>query len=241
MKVRVQMATVWLPLCFFGLATADRVSAGPRIACAESVFDFGERPETDTVEHVFTLRSEGDRPLEILEVRVTCGCTTGRVSERILNPGGEAQVQATFKLKGRSGPQRQRLHVRSNDPEHREMILTLIGRVQSDLSFKPPMVFFGQLVPESRQSRFADLAVQSNRSVRVLQVSCPAPWVEATREDAPGGAERIRLRTRPPLPLGLLHTTVEIRTDAPDFPVLRLPVGAYVRFSPKEGEGPPRP
>jgi hypothetical protein len=216
-------------LVLAGWAWAGIVSGGPKLVCEESVHDFGERGEAETVEHVFRVRNEGDQPLELLEARVSCGCMTGRLSERTLSPGAGADVAVTFRLKGRSGPQHQRLHLRSTDPDRRDFRLTLVGRVRADLSLQPPMVFFGNLSSGSERSEAADLVVRSNLTVRILNVSCPASWIEAVREAGEGGGERIRLRTRPPLPLGLLHTVVELRTDAPEMPVLKLPVGAHVR------------
>lgn len=218
-------------------ALAGIASGGPVLVCDEILFDFGEKNEAETVEHVFRIRNEGDQPLELLEARVSCGCMTSRLSQQSLAPGGEGEVRVTFRLKGRSGPQHQRLHLRTTDPKRREIRLSLVGRVRTDLSLRPPMVFFGNLSSASERTVEADLVVHSNRTVRVLGVSCPAVWIEVVHTPRDDGRDQVRVRTRPPLPLGLLHTTIEVRTDAPDFPVLKLPVGAYVRPEAEIGAG----
>lgn len=232
--VKARAALALVAWAFAGIA-----AGGPKLACDQSVFDFGEKNETDTVEHAFRVRNDGDAPLDLLETRISCGCLSGRLSERRLEPGAETDVTVTFRLKGRSGPQHQRLYLRSTDPDRREILLTMVGRVRTDLSLRPPMVFFGNLSAGAERTTVAEVLVATHRTIRIVGVSCPAAWVEAVREDREGGGEQIRLRTRPPLPLGLLHTTVEIRTDARDLPVVKLPVGAYVRPESELGSGGP--
>lgn len=221
------MRHVLYVIIWFGLFVS--VFGEPKAVCSGSVYDFGEKSDTETIEHVFTLRNAGDQPLEIQDLRVSCGCTIGLISEKMILPGGESKVHASFRLKGRRGPQRQSLHVRTSDPVQSEILLTLIGRVRADVALIPPMIFFGRLNSRSEITQFADLEIYSNQLIRVLNVSCPAEWVEASFDSDFGRAGRIRIRTRPPLPEGLVHTVVDIQTDSETLPLLRLPVGAYVR------------
>ena len=58
------------------VAYGTLVLAAPLIAVDEPIYEFGEVLEGQFVTHVFTLTNSGDEPLEISQVRVTCGCTT---------------------------------------------------------------------------------------------------------------------------------------------------------------------
>lgn len=45
--------------------------AGPKITCADAVYDFGAIAPTDKVEHVFTIKNEGSADLKIERIQKT--------------------------------------------------------------------------------------------------------------------------------------------------------------------------
>ncbi|MGD9611900.1 MAG: DUF1573 domain-containing protein, partial [Kiritimatiellia bacterium] len=77
----------------------------PRIVCDEPVFDFGERNNTEFVEHDFPIRNAGTLSLEIRNVHASCGCTAVKPSQDEIPPGGEASIRARLDLRGRNGYQ----------------------------------------------------------------------------------------------------------------------------------------
>lgn len=46
----------------------------------DSLFDFGEIKVSDTKEKEFVLKNTGTKPLQILNINSSCGCTTGKIS-----------------------------------------------------------------------------------------------------------------------------------------------------------------
>jgi len=68
----------------------------PRIAVPTKVHDFGTIGPKDVVRYRFQIRNEGQGPLTISRAFTTCGCTTARVSARVIPPGKAASVELIF-------------------------------------------------------------------------------------------------------------------------------------------------
>ncbi len=73
--------------------------AGPRLVCEKDVFDFGERSSVETVQHTFRLENRGDADLRIERIRACCGATAA-LSATVLAPGGSAELEVNFSLRG---------------------------------------------------------------------------------------------------------------------------------------------
>lgn len=52
-----------------GAAASAKAAGTPKIAAAESSFDYGKVKQGDVVEHVFRIRNEGDGELKIEKAR----------------------------------------------------------------------------------------------------------------------------------------------------------------------------
>jgi len=206
-------------------------SFASQIECPEPIYDFGEKPETEIVTHVFTIRNTGRTPLLINDIRETCGCTVTRAADSRIPPGGVSSVETKLSLRGRRGPQRHQVIVLSSDPDKPKLALVMTGRVFADVSLKPPQVFLGRVGPDSNEPRILDLTVEGDRPVQVLRVTSDADWVEGSflPGESANGSGRVQLQFRSPLPEGLIHATIRVETDHPKVPVLTLPVGAYVK------------
>src|SRR3954468_20274620 len=59
---------------------------------AEKSHDFGPVPRGGKFRHDFVLTNRLAEPLTILDIRASCGCTTGRASASQLMPGQSAAV-----------------------------------------------------------------------------------------------------------------------------------------------------
>lgn len=64
--------------------------------------DFGTiKSEGGVVNHTFTFKNTGNKPLIIYHVNASCGCTTPDWSKEPVAPGNEAFIKVTFNPKGR--------------------------------------------------------------------------------------------------------------------------------------------
>lgn len=216
------------------VAAADEPPAAPlapKIVCDEPSYDFGERDNNGFVEHNYVVRNAGTLSLEIREVRASCGCTAVKPSVDVVPPGGEAQVQARFDLRGRTGYQQKAIFVTSNDPETPTLTLTLKGTATQPLRAEPSTIFFGQLGPDGLRSR--DFEVISTRGpIQIENVRSDQAAIQVTplpaADDADGTRHRFNVTLANDLPPGQLNGVVIIKTDLPDTPELTVSVLAFI-------------
>lgn len=81
----------------------ENTTSGAAIVFKESNFDFGEIMEGDTVEHDFEFTNTGNSPLEIIDVKVQCGCTVASRPEKPIGAGQTDKITVRFNSTGKPG------------------------------------------------------------------------------------------------------------------------------------------
>lgn len=98
----------------------------------EETFDFGTIAEDKgSVSHDFIFTNNSSRPVKILNVQPSCGCTTPGWTKEPIEPGKTGTVQASFNPKGRPGFFNKSLTV-TTDLEANPIILQIKGQVSNE-------------------------------------------------------------------------------------------------------------
>ncbi len=98
----------------------------------EEAFDFGDVVEkAGPVSHQFEFTNLANRPVKILTVNPSCGCTTPEWSRELIQPGKMGFIQARFDPKGRPGYFAKTLTV-TTDADSNPMVLQIKGTVVSE-------------------------------------------------------------------------------------------------------------
>lgn len=109
-----------LALSFFTTAAQAQLAFEP------AAWDFGSIREADgRVSHTFTGVNRGDKPLVILDVVTSCGCTVPEFSRKPVVPGGSTRITVTFDPSNRPGTFAKDLAIYSTE---REKVATLSVR-----------------------------------------------------------------------------------------------------------------
>lgn len=87
--------------------TTDLVFADVSEPMVQTVLVFGTRRQGEQLEGVVFLWNGLDIPLELADVRTTCGCTAGVLEQSILQPGQGTQLSVSLSLVGAVGQVRQ--------------------------------------------------------------------------------------------------------------------------------------
>lgn len=114
------------------VGSAVLVSHGQaRVEWLSTAHDFGAFDESlETVTCEFVGVNRGNEPLQILDVRSTCGCTTPRYSTQEVAPGDTLRIGVGYKATGRPGRFSKKVKVRTNgEPSRSELTIsgTVIG------------------------------------------------------------------------------------------------------------------
>lgn len=210
--------------------------AAPRVVVPTPRHDFGIVPPSEVLEHTFVLRNEGTAPLEIYGVEASCACTA-TAFDRVVPPGGTGKVTAqvdTRKLKGRTEAT---LGVRTNDLQNLTVTLTTVVDVRPVLAAFPGYARWSVVRGEKEGSIGQTVWALDGKEFKVLRVEAPAPLSasvrpateEEKREKVTGAQWRVEATLGPEAPVGPLAGEIEVVTDHPTQPVLRIPVSGFVR------------
>ena len=87
---------------------------GPHISFKEKSHDFGDIRQGDKVQHIFEFTNDGDAPLVISSVNVTCGCTAPNWPRTPIAPGASSKIEVVFNSSGKVGHQNKIITINSN-------------------------------------------------------------------------------------------------------------------------------
>jgi hypothetical protein len=230
MKTIAFLAAVLILGLFAASAQVPEVLA-PKIVCDEPVFDFGERSNSDFVEHAYVIRNEGNLSLEIRGVRATCGCTAVKPDDNVVPPGGETKIQSRLDLRGRRGMQIKTITVQSNDPQTPNLNLQMRGTAVEGLRAQPSTLFFGRLAPDGERTR--PFEVLSGRGpFQILDIRTDHPGLVVTPQDPQpgddGAIHRYELTLADSLPTGTVNGKVVVQTDLAEHREISIPVAAFI-------------
>lgn len=76
--------------------------------------DFGVIKQQDKVSYVYTFTNTGTQPLNIRDVKASCGCTIPKWPKKPIPPGKTGEIKIVFTAAGKSGPQHKVVTVTAN-------------------------------------------------------------------------------------------------------------------------------
>lgn len=119
------LALVIIPMSSF--AQGD---SGSALVFERNVWDFGVINEVDgPVSYTFKFNNNGDIPLVLERVMVSCGCTTPEYTREPIMPGEEGQIKITFDPADRPGTFIKDIYISSGGGKNRDKI-TVRGEVK---------------------------------------------------------------------------------------------------------------
>lgn len=86
---------------------------------AKLVFDqpliyLGRIQEGEQISYTYHFKNKGNMPLQILSVNASCGCTTPKWSEELIQPEKKGFIKVTFDSKGKEGKLQKTVTVYAN-------------------------------------------------------------------------------------------------------------------------------
>lgn len=153
----------------------------------EKTFDFGEIDETGgNADHEFLFTNNASRPVKILSVSASCGCTTPGWSKDPVAPGKTGFIKASYDPKGRPGFFNKTLTVLT-DFDGSPIILQIKGSVVRESTSVDLPVVMGNLRMKSKSFSLGTLYINkapgiqefpvmngSDTPIRFLSVQKPA-------------------------------------------------------------------
>lgn len=209
-----------------GVAVLGGVAgAAPVIMSPEPTFNFGEVNNDQKVVRDFVIKNAGDEPLQITDVKTTCGCTVAKPAVNTLAPGEETKVTVTFDLKGKQGPQTKKITVLTNDPQTPQYYLELTGTSVALVMLEPGLINFGKI--EDTEPRTEKIRVYTTRpdytfELTDVTVSGAAPVTAVVEPVAAGRDYNIVVTTNPNLMPGSIAGEISVSTSDTSRPPMKI-------------------
>jgi hypothetical protein len=193
--------------------------------------DFHPGPADETVVADFEFANAGTTPVNVTDVKTSCGCTTAALDKKSYAPGEKGKISATFHIGDRMGLQQKQVMVSTDHPEEPVVQLTLRAFIPELLKYEPKAVIWPQNSDPS--PRIIRVSTGTDQAIHILGVRSSDDRVFAQLRQVEGGKAYdvgiVVNSTKEPL-----RATVRIETDYPPQKpkVINLPVEVQAPFVP---------
>jgi Protein of unknown function (DUF1573) len=233
-SMRLAAAALSLVLVGTGSSTASTADWAKGLF-TENGHDFGPVPRGSKVRHNFVLTNRQNDAITILDVRASCGCTTGRANATIVPPGSSAVVEAEMDTRNFVGRKETTLFVsvvnsRGQDGEVR---LAVSSTILSDIVLNPGSFDFG-VVGRGQTPKLVltidRLGSPDWRIARMVSTSkALSASLQETARSASGVSYALTVSLKSDTPAGQLRDEIRLLTNDRESRTIPVLVTALVR------------
>ncbi len=212
-------------------ATNAVAKAGGKISFAEPVFDFGRVSVGSPVKHEFKFTNTGTQPLEVTDVRPSCGCTTAGQWSKHVEPGQSGSIPIQFNTANFSGPITKTVSVTCNDPSQPTVVLSIKGTIWKPIEVTPTYAVFN-LVGNAPTNETRTVRIVNNleEPLTVSDLECTNHSFQTELKTVrPGKEFEVVIKTVPPLGPGTTSAQVRLKTSSTNMPVISINALATVQ------------
>lgn len=205
----------------------------------ETSHDFGVVPRGAQLKHSFKLTNIYKVPLEITNMRVSCGCVTPTKSANIIQPGETAYIHINMDGTRFTGAKSVTIYVTVGPQFVSTASLVVTANARTDVVFNPGEIDFGAVNRGQTASRPIDVEYAGSFDWRVVEIvkSSTSPFELQVQElprkvtTFPTKGYRITATLKPNAPAGPFKQEVILKTNDPASPVLTFVVSGNIRAS----------
>jgi hypothetical protein len=218
-----------LALAYTGAASASTWADGLFDGLSR---DFGAVPHGPTLVHHFRFVNKTNNPVQIANVRVSCGCTAAKALQTNLAPGQESAILVEMDTRRFSGSKVVTVYVQFNQPRFDEVRLAVQANSREDVSVLPESLAFGKVKRGAAAATSATVTFLGKANWQVTGVACESNYVrpqcELVRREGAEVAYKLTAAIAPDAPVGRWFTDVWLQTNNPVSPRIRVPLTVEV-------------
>jgi hypothetical protein len=228
--------TVLASWLLIGLGTGSaRAAAWTDALFPEKRHDFGMVPRGVKVKHEFLLINRLAEPITILNLRPSCGCTSGRTNTATVAPGQTAVIEAEMDTRNFVGPKSTVLYVSLITASGREgeIGLGVSSNILSDIVLNPGSVNFGTVTRGQSPTQVLTIDRINAPGWKFVRMVSACRAIDAqlaeTARTATSASYTLTVSMKPDAPLGLWRDEIRLISNDPEAPSIPLMVTALVR------------
>jgi len=132
-------------------------------------------------------------------------------------PGGEGKIDVTFKVGSRAGKQQKSISVATNDPEHKNIQLTVSADVKVVLNLEPSRVNFGSIQKKAKAApQYLSLTGSDAGKVKITSIKSENSFlkIETSNKGFDGDqSKKIKVTVQPGMKVGKFREQITVYTD----------------------------
>lgn len=209
----------------------------PTMEVVAKILDFGVVTKGEVIKADFEIRNIGTAPLEITQVRPTCGCTVAK-HDKVIAPGATGKIHAEVETASFFGPNSKAILVFTNDPDNPQVNLVVKFDSRSFVEvFPKPLVSFNVLQGEPATDKVI-LATADGSPLRVTGADTGGGPFKVNYRELPekerianlkGPQWEVTITVPADAPQGLLNQKITLKTSNPKAPEVSVSVSGIVR------------
>jgi hypothetical protein len=211
--------TLWIAACLCSLALGSPAQAQDwaQAMFRELSHDFGTVAAYSKSEYRFLVTNKYKEPMNLIDVRSSCGCTTPAITKRTINTGESSEIVATFNTHSFRGQRSAVLTVSFGEPFSAQVQLRISGFIRGDVVMDPAAVNFGRVRQGSPAERTIDVSYAGRSDWKITDVRAANEYLTATLSEKSrrGGLVdyRLTVRLKEGAPAGYLHDQLSLVTN----------------------------
>lgn len=216
-----QTATAWADKLFGGTTTHE----------------FGVVARGAQLKHSFKMTNIYKVPLEITQIRVSCGCVRAEASVKVLQPNQTSLLHVYMDSRQFNGPKTVRVYVTVGPEYISTATLFVSANGRQDVVLNPPSLDFGQIARGQTPARYVDIVYGGGQDWRVTEIvkSAASPFELRVEElprlvgQAPRRGYRLHATVKGDAPPGPFKQEIILKTNDPTAPVLTYHVSGTIQ------------
>ena len=177
--------------------------------------------------HPFRLTNHGTAPVQISNIRVSCGCVTATAQAGLLNPGQSTVILTTMDTRRFSGIKNVTIYVHLSHPANEEVRLWVQANSRDDVTVTPDTISFGQAKRGSMPTGAVTVTFLGNGQWQITGVQCDSNYVKPVVQELRRGngdvAYQVSAQLRTDAPVGKWFTDIWLKTNNQATPRVRVP------------------
>jgi hypothetical protein len=223
--------------CFvlLALSSAARAQAAAwadKMFGADLAHDFGTVARGAQLKYTFKMTNIWKEPLQITDMKISCGCLKADPSTKVLQPGESGTLQIHMDAKQFSGPKAIKIYVTVGPKFVSTATLTVTANSRGDVTFSPSELDFALVNRGQTATKTIDVEYTGNMAEwRVTEIvkNASAPFELKVETLAPKKGYRISATMKPEPPAGAFKQEVILKTNDPANPILTFNIVGNVQ------------
>ncbi len=200
--------------------------------------NFGPVPRGAVVRHNFVMTNRYNETLTILDVRASCGCTSGRASATTVLPGQTVNIEAQMDTRNFVGRKATKLTVTflTASGQSAEVQFAVVSQILPDIVLNPGTIDFGSVNKGQTPKLVMTIervGVPDWRFERMTATPNVLKAVEARIDEIERSSSRVAYQLtvslRPGAAAGYLRDEIRISTNDPSSPTVPVMITAQIQ------------